>query len=198
MSEERLFPLPELTGRVAVLGGQSQDRTDLCVGLALRQTQQQGIVVCLDAHRRQQLEMPFRLLLRGHAAYLPLSGDGHVPNDTAQQVLQTLQKGLRNDSTPPPLLLIDGVRETNDWQQTLTFFLRTGVIIVEVLAAQGVLPFGRYETLILLQADGPDADSISRTAGRKVRSEDLRELQKGAGFLVHLSQVYRVRFPERH
>ena len=64
MAQERLFPLPDLSGRLAVLGGQPRDRTELCLSLALRQARQHGGVVCLDAHGRQQLEMPFRLLLR--------------------------------------------------------------------------------------------------------------------------------------
>ena len=39
-----------------------------CISLALRQASQHGVVVCVDAHGRQQLEMPFRLLLREDAA----------------------------------------------------------------------------------------------------------------------------------
>ena len=192
-------PLPDLIGRVAILGGQRRNRTELCIALALRQTGQNGVIVCLDAHRRQQLEMPFRLLLRKRAAYIPLPSDGTVSNAIAQRVLTTLQKGLQGDSNdkevPPPLLLLDGARETADWEQPLTFFLRTGVTIVEFLTSPAALVFGRYETTLLLQSDATSAEPISQAIGRKVEPEELMELKKGEGYLIHLSQVYRVRLP---
>ena len=197
MHQAPVYPLPDLVGRIAVLGGRLQDRTALCLSLAQRQAEHRGVVVCLDAHRRQQLEMPFRLLFRGRASYIPLSAGGNVPNSVAQQVLQTLQKGLGGGTVPPPLLLVDGVRETPDWEHTLTFFLRTGMVVVEFLQAQDALVFGRYETTILLRADEADAEAISQTVGRKVASEDLQTLKKNEGYLMHLSQVYRVQFPER-
>ena len=196
MAAEPVYPLPDLVGRIAVLGGQPRDRTELCIGLALRQTEKNGVVVCLDAHRRQQLEMPFRLLLREQAAYRALPSDGTVSSDVAQQVLRTLQQGLEQETLPPPLLLLDGVRETSDWEHALTFFLRTGVVVVEFPRAPETLAFGRYETIILLPTNGADAEAISQTVGRKVTPQDLEALNKGGGYLIHLSQVYRVHLPE--
>ncbi len=196
MVQERLFPLPDLSGRLAVLGGQSRDRTELCLGLALHQASQHGVVVCLDAHGRQQLEMPFRLLLREDAAYIPLPAEGTVSDDIAQQVLQTLQAGLGRTPSLPPLLIVDGAQETADWEQTLTFFLRTGIVVVEFLPHPSRLVFGRYETTLLLHAAGAEAEAISQTVGRKVTSENLAALRPGEGYFIHLSRVYRVRFPE--
>ena len=197
MTQERLFPLPDLSGRLAVLGGQPRGRTELCLSLALRQARQHGVVVCLDAHGRQQLEMPFRLLLREDAAYIPLPAEGAVSDDIAQQVLRTLQTGLGATPSLPPLLIIDGAQETPDWERTLTFFLRTGTVVVELLSHPARLVFGRYETTLLLRAAGAEAEAISQTVGRKVTPENLAALQPGEGYFIHLAQVYRVRFPER-
>ncbi len=190
------MPLPDLSGRLAVLGGQPRDRTELCLSLALRQASQHGVVVCLDAHGRQQLEMPFRLLLREDAAYMPLPAEGSVSDDIAQQVLQTLQTGLGAPPSLPPLLIIDGAQETADWEQTLTFFLRTGIVVVEFLPHPARLVFGRYETTLLLRTAGDEAEAISQTVGRKVTSDNLAALKPGEGYFIHLSRVYRVRFPE--
>jgi hypothetical protein len=199
--------LPDLIGRVAVLGGQTRSRTELCTALALSQTGQHGVVVCLDAHRRRQLEMPFRLLLRKRAAYILLPADGTVSNAIAQRVLTTLQKGLQvglqqgpqrglsDKQIPPPLLLLDGALETADWEQTLTFFLRTGVTIVEFLTSPAALVFGRYETTLLFQSGAESAEAISQAVGRKVEPAGLMELKKGEGYLIHLAQVYRVQLP---
>ncbi len=197
MAQERLFPLPDLNGRLAVLGGQPRDRTELCLGLALRQASQHGGVVCLDAHGRQQLEMPFRLLLRADTAYIPLPAEGTVSDDIAQQVLQTLQTGLGRTPSLPPLLIVDGAQETADWEHTLTFFLRTGMVVVEFLPDPSRLVFGRYETTLLLRAEGTEAEAISQAVGRKVTAENLAALKPGEGYFIHLSRVYRVRFPEQ-
>ena len=196
MAQERLFPLPELSGRLAVLGGQPRDRTELCLSLALRQANQHGGVVCLDAHGRRQLEMPFRLLLREDVAYIPLPAEGTVSDDIAQQVLRTLQTGLGATTSLPPLLIVDGAQETTDWEHTLTFFLRTGIVVVEFLPHPARLVFGRYETTLLLRSAGADAEAISQTVGRKVTSANLAGLKPGEGYFIHLSRVYRVRFPE--
>ncbi len=190
------MPLPDLSGRLAVLGGRPRDRTELCLSLALRQASQHGVVVCLDAHGRQQLEMPFRLLLREDAAYMPLPAEGSVSDAIAQQVLQTLQTGLGATPSLPPLLIVDGAQETADWEQTLTFFLRTGIVVVEFLPHPAHLVFGRYETTLLLCATGDEAEAISQTVGRKVTSDNLAALKPGEGYFIHLSRVYRVRFPE--
>ena len=197
MVQERLFPLPDLSGRLAVLGGQPRDRTAFCLGLALRQASQHGVVVCLDAHGRQQLEMPFRLLLREDAAYIPLPAEGTVSDAIAQRVLQTLQSGLGRTPSLPPLLIVDGAQETADWERTLTFFLRTGMVVVEFLSHPSRLVFGRYETTLLLRSTGEEAEALSQTVGRKVTAENLAALKPGEGYFIHLSQVYRVRFPEQ-
>ena len=197
MVQERLFSLPDLSGRLAVLGGQPRDRTAFCLGLALRQASQHGVVVCLDAHGRQQLEMPFRLLLREDAAYIPLPTEGTVSDAIAQQVLQTLQAGLGRTPSLPPLLIVDGAQETADWERTLTFFLRTGMVVVEFLSHPSRLVFGRYETTLLLRSTGEEAEALSQTVGRKVTAESLAALEPGEGYFIHLSQVYRVRFPEQ-
>ena len=196
MAQERLLPLPDLSGRLAVLGGRPRDRTELCLGLALRQARQHGVVVCLDAYGRQQIEMPFRLLLREDAAYIPLPAEGTVSDEIAQQVLQTLQTGLGGTPSPPPLLIVDGVQETADWEHTLTFFLRTGMAVVEFLPHPSRLVFGRYDTTLLLRVAGAEAEAISQTVGRKVTAENLAALKPGEGYFIHLSQVYRVRLPE--
>ena len=140
--------------------------------------------------------MPFRLLLRKRMAYLPLPSDGTVSNTTAQRVLTTLQKGLQGSSkdqeVPPPLLLLRGARETTDWERTLTFFLRTGVTIVEFLESPAALVFGRYETTLLMQSDATSAEAICQAIGGKVNPEELMALKNGEGYLIHLSQVYQV------
>ena len=197
MVQERLFSLPDLSGRLAVLGGQPRDRTAFCLGLALRQASQHGVVVCLDAHGRQQLEMPFRLLLREDAAYIPLPAEGTVSDAIAQQVLQTLQSGLGRTPSLPPLLIVDGAQETADWERTLTFFLRTGMVVVEFLSHPSRLVFGRYETTLLLRSTGEEAEALSQTVGRKVTAESLAALEPRQGYFIHLSRVYRVRFPEQ-
>lgn len=196
MAQERIFPLPDLSGRLAVLGGQPRDRTELCLSLSLRQASQHSVVVCVDAHRRQQLAMPFRLLLREDAAYIPLPAEGTISATIAQRVLQTLQTGLDGTTSLPPLLIVDGVRETADWEQTLTFFLRAGIVVVEFLSHPASLVFGRYETTLLLPSGGADAEAISQTVGRKVTAENLGELKQGEGYFIHLSQAYRVQFPK--
>ena len=197
MVQERLFSLPDLSGRLAVLGGQPRDRTAFCLGLALRQASQHGVVVCLDAHGRQQLEMPFRLLLREDAAYIPLPAEGTVSDAIAQRVLQTLQSGLGRTPSLPPLLIVDGAQETADWERTLTFFLRTGMVVVEFLSHPSRLVFGRYETTLLLRSAGEEAEALSQTVGRKVTAENLAALKPGQGYFIHLSRAYRVRFPEQ-
>ncbi len=195
MAEARIFPLPDLSGRLAVLGGQPRARTELCISLALRQASQHGVVVCLDAHGRQQLEAPFRLLLREDAVYIPLPKEGTVSAAIGRQVLQTLQNGLGPQTAPPPLLIIDGGHATVAWEHTLTFFLRTGVVVVEFLPSPASLVFGRYETTILLRAEGAEAEALSHTVGRKLAAEHLAALQPNEGYLIHLAQVYRVRLP---
>src|SRR5262249_37267065 len=107
-------PLPDLCGRVAVLGGTAVDKTLLLVGLALRQVRHKGIVVCLDARRQKQTEVQFRLLLRGGASYLPLPTAGTIPDGIAQRVLSTVSHAL-NEQAGSPLLLLDSVLGDQGW-----------------------------------------------------------------------------------
>ena len=149
-----LVPLPELRGRVAAL----------CVGLALRQVQQQGIVLCLDARRHRQAEVQFRLLLRGSAHYVPLPASGEVPAELVQTALRTLSRGLTQAAVRPPLLLLDSVRENPDWERTLAFLLNAGAVVVDLLPSPTALVFGRYDTVLLLRTDADAADAYSRAA----------------------------------
>ena len=197
MVQERLFPLPDLSGRLAVLGGQPRDRTELCLSLALRQARQHGVVVCLDAHGRQQLEMPFRLLLREDAAYIPLPAEGTVSDRYRAAGASNRFRPVLGRRLPClPCSSLMAHERLTDWEHTLTFFLRTGTVVVEFLPDPARLVFGRYETTLLLRAAGAEAETISQTVGRKVAPEDLEGLQPGEGYFIHLARVYRVRSPE--
>ena len=191
-----LVLLPELVGRVAVLGGTASDKTALCVGLALRQARQQGIVLCLDARRHRQAEVQFRLLLRGSAHYVPLPASGEVPAELVQTTLRTLSRGLTQAAVRPPLLLLDSVRENPDWERTLAFLLNAGAVVVDLLPSPTALVFGRYDTVLLLRADADAADAYSRAVGRKVGAEELLDLKAGEGVLVHLARIYQVALPQ--
>jgi len=189
------LPLPDLCGRVAVLGGTAIDKTLLLVGLALRQVRQQGIVLCLDARRQKQTEVQFRLLLRGGASYLPLPTAGIVPDGIAQRVLSTVSRAL-NEKAGSPLLLLDSVLGDQGWERTLIFLLNAGVTVVELLPSPASLIFGGYETVLILRAHGETASEISRAVGRKVNDEELAGLKAGEGVLVHLARTQRVSLPE--
>ena len=179
-----------------MLGGTASDKTALCVGLALRQVQQQGIVLCLDARRHRQAEVQFRLLLRGSAHYVPLPASGEVPAELVQTALRMLSRGLTQAAVRPPLLLLDSVRENPDWERTLAFLLNAGAVVVELLPSPTALVFGRYDTVLLLRTDADAADAYSRAVGRKVGAEELLDLKAGEGVLVHLARVYRVALPQ--
>ena len=197
VGEQRVsVPLPELVGRVAVLGGTARDQTAFFVGLALRQVRQQGTVVCLDARRQQQTEVQFRLLLRGRASYVPLPDAGIVPDEIAQTVLSTVSRALNVKTVQPPLLLLDNVLETPGWEQTLTFLLNTGVTVVELLPSPTALVFGRYDTVLLLRAEMQEAVAFSRAVGRKVSEMEVTDLRAGEGVLIHLARVHWVALPE--
>ena len=191
-----LVPLPELRGRVAVLGGTASDKTALCVGLALRQVRQQGIALGLDARRHRQAEVQFRLLLRGSAHYVPLPTSGEVPAELVQTALRTLSRGLTQAAIRPPLLLLDSVRENPDWERTLAFLLNAGAVVVDLLPSPTALVFGRYDTVLLLRTDADAADAYSRAVGRKIGTAELLDLKAGEGVLVHLARVYRVALPQ--
>ncbi|MBI3302080.1 MAG: hypothetical protein HYZ72_08405 [Deltaproteobacteria bacterium] len=191
-------PLPELVGRVAVLGGTASDKTALLVRLALRQVRQQGSVLCLDGRRHRQTEVQFRLLLRGSNSYVSLPASGEVPAELAQTALSTVSRGLTQASGPSPLLLLDSVRETPEWERTLAFLLNAGAVVVELLPSPTALVFGRYDTVLLLRVDTAAADACSRAVGRKVSAEDLLSLKAGEGVLIHLAQVQRVALPQEN
>ncbi len=191
-----LLPLPDLLGRVAVLGGTATDKITLLVGLALRQVRQQGTVLCLDARRQKQTEVQFRLLLRGSASYVPLPTSGIVSDEIAQTVLTTMSRALSGEPSRRPLLLLDSVLEDRAWERTVTFLLNAGVTVVELLPSPTSLVFGRYDTVLLLRADISTASALSRAVGRKVSEAELVSLKAGEGVLIHLVRAQWVAWPE--
>jgi hypothetical protein len=193
-SSPKLLPLPELVGRVAVLGGTASDKSNLVVGLAVRQARQQGTIFCLDARRHQQVELQFRLLLRQRAQYTQTLSPGEVSAETAKHVLSAISRSLSEQSLPP-LLLCDSMEETTDWERTIQFLLKAGATIAEILTSPAALIFGRYDTVLLLRESGASADALSRAVGRKVSAEDIDKLKSGEGWLVHLTQVHHVQLP---
>ena len=187
-------PLPELVGRIAVLGGTASDKSNLLVGLALRQARQQGTIFCLDARRHQQIELQFRLLLRQRAQYLQVPVSGEVSSEMTRNALSIVSRSLAGGRLPP-LLLFDCIEETPDWERTIQFFLKAGATVVEVLATPTALVFGRYDTVLLLRESENSADAFSRAVGRKVSAEEIVRLKAGEGWLVHLTQVFHVILP---
>jgi len=184
--------LPELVGRVAVLGGSGTDKSQLLIGLALRHARQQRTVLCLDGRQQKQTEVQFRLLLRGSQSYLALPPSGEVAKEAAQMVLSVMSHGL---PAQPPLLLLDAVTETSTWAQTLSFLLKAGIVVVELLRDADRLVFGRYDTVLLLRSDKNEAEASSRAVGRRVPATAIHTLSPGEGILLHLSQVWRVKLP---
>jgi hypothetical protein len=191
-----LLPLPDLLGRVAVLGGTTTDKTTLLVGLALHQARQHGTVLCLDARRQKQTEVQFHLLLRRSASYVPLPTSGIVSDEIAQTALSTMSRALSGEPSRRPLLLLDTVVEDRAWERTVTFLLNAGVTVVELLPSPASLVFGRYDTVLLLRADVGTASALSRAVGRKVSEAELVNLKAGEGVLIHLMRVQWVALPE--
>jgi hypothetical protein len=191
-----LLPLPDLSGRVAVLGGSAIEKTSLLIGLALRQVRQQGAVLCLDARRQKQTEVQFRLLLRGSASYLPLPASGIVSDEVAQTALSTMSRALSGEPSRQLLLLLDSVVEDQAWERTLAFLLNAGATVVELLPAPASLVFGRYDTVLLLRTERDIASVLSRSVGRKVSEAELVSLQAGEGVLIHLARTQWVSLPE--
>ena len=192
-TEQQPLPLPELFHRVAVLGGSNAEKSQLLVGLALRQVRQQRNVLCLDGRRQKQTEVQFRLLLRGRQSYIALPPGDEVPREIAQKTLSMMSQGL---PAQPPLLLLDAVPETAAWEQTLAFLSKAGVGVVELLDDASRLVFGRYDTVLLLRAKADEAKIYSKTVGRRVEEGEVVALPPGEGILLHLSQVWRVALPE--
>lgn len=190
------LPLPELVGRVAILGGNATEKTSCLVGLALRQINQHGTVRCLDARHHKQTEVYFRLLLRQPTSYVALPDSGEVPSSTAQAALSTVSRSLATIPLLPPLLLFDSIRETPDWERTVIFLLNAGATVVEVLPDPTALVFGRYDTVLLLREETEAAEQCSRAVGRKVSTTELQHLKSGEGRLIHLAQVYHVTLPD--
>lgn len=192
-TEQQPPPLPDLSQRVAVLGGSNAEKSRLLVGLALRQARQHRSVLCLDGRRQKHTEVQFRLLLRGQQSYIALPSGTEVPRAIAQRALSSMSQEL---STHSPLLLLDAVPETAEWEQTLAFLLKAGVGVVELLEDASRLVFGRYDTILLLRASANEASIYSKTVGRRVEEEELETLPPGEGILLHLSRVWRVTLPE--
>jgi len=194
LSQTRLS-LPELIGRVAVLGGTPSDKSSLIVGLALRQARQQGSIFCLDARQHQAVEVQLRLLLRQQAQYRYVRVASEVSADIARSVLSVVGQSLSRHQTLPPLLLCDCLTESHDWERTIQFLLKAEATVVELLASPAGLVFGRYDTVLLLREPITSADAISRAVGRKVSEEQIVQLKAGEGWLIHFTQVYRVTLP---
>jgi hypothetical protein len=187
------LPLPELSGRVAVLGGSGVEKSQLLVGLALRHARQQRAALCLDGRRQKQTEVQFRLLLRGRQSYIALPPSGEVPREIAQMALSVMSRDL---PTQPPLLLLDAVVETSAWEQMVAFLLKAGVIILELLVDANRMVFGRYDTVLLLRSEEDEAETYSKAVGRRVTTAEIHTLPPGEGILLHLSQGWRVKLPE--
>jgi hypothetical protein len=185
--------LPELSGRVAVLGGSGAEKSQLLIALALRHVRQQRTVLCLDGRRQKQTEVQFRLLLRGLQSYIALPPSSEVPKEITQMALRVMSRGL---PVQPPLLLLDAVPETSAWEQTLAFLLKAGVLIVELLVDASRLVFGRYDTVLLLRSEKDEAEASSKAVGRRVTAAEIHTLPPGKGILLHLAQVWRVALPE--
>jgi hypothetical protein len=187
------LPLPELVGRVAILGGSGAEKSQLLVGLALRQVQQKGVVLCLDGRQQRQTEVQFRLLLRNGQSYISVPPSGEVPTEIARTALRVLSRGL---STLPPLLLLDSILETPTWERTLAFLLKAGVVVVEFLVEATHLVFGRYDTVLILRTAKNLAEAYSRAVGRRATPEEMQTLPSGQGILIHLAQTHRVQLPD--
>lgn len=187
------LPLPELSGRVAVLGGSGAEKSQLLVGLALRHARQQRAVLCLDGRRQKQTEVQFRLLLRGLQSYIALPLASEAPREIAQMTLSIMSRGL---PAQPPLLLLDAVLETSAWEQTVAFLLKAGVIVVELLVDANRLVFGRYDTVLLLRSKENEAEASSKAVGRRVTAAEIHTLPPGEGILLHLARGWRVKLPE--
>ncbi|MBI3798454.1 MAG: hypothetical protein HY268_16015 [Deltaproteobacteria bacterium] len=181
---------------MAMAEGKKGEKDTLLVGLALRQVRQQGIVLCLAASRQRQTEVQFRLLLRGSAHYLPLPTPEVVPDDIARKVLRILSRALDEKKAGSPLLLLDSITAEQGWERTLIFLLKAGVTLVELLPSPASLVFGRYDTVLLLRADGETASQISRAVGRKVSAEELANLKAGEGIFIRLARKQWVSLPE--
>jgi len=178
-----------------VLGGEANDKTALLLGVALRHVRQSGKILCFDARRSQQTEMQFRLLLRQRARYTQLPLSGEVSPELAQVALSMVSQSLASHTDPPPLLLLDNVRESPDWEQTVVFLVNAGATVVEVLPTPDALIFGRYDTVLVLRENATKAETLSRAVGRRVKAEELTQLKNGEGVLIHLARVYRVVLP---
>lgn len=188
---------PELHGRVAVLGGNSAEKTGLLVGLALQQIQRHGKVTCVDGRREKKTEVLFRLLLRSRATYLPLPASPPFPPAVEQALLTEVEQALKREKpSSPPLLLFDSVTEHPGLERTVTFLLHAGATVVELLPAPQAPRFGRYDTTLLLRADSYSAEALSRAVGRKVTPAELLALGSGEGLLVKLVQVFPVKLPQ--
>lgn len=193
LSLQPLSPLPEFVGRVAVLGGSGTEKSQLLVGLALRQVQQKGVVLCLDGRQQRQTEVQFRLLLRNGQSYIAVPPSGEVPSEIERTALRLLSRGL---STLSPLLLLDSIEETPAWERTLAFLLKAGVVVVEFLVDVAQLVFGRYDTVLILRTEKHLAEAYSRAVGRRASPEEMQTLPSGQGILLHLAQTYRVQLPD--
>lgn len=192
----RPLALPELLGRVGVVGGTQQDKTQLCVALACQHVQRRSPVVCIDARRYPATEIQFRLLMRDNARYIPLASPARLLQEVPRPILDALVQGVQQGQTdtPPPLILLDGLNAGDGVERLLTFVLRSGATVVSFLGSAQEVAFGRYDTLLVLRTKA-EAEALSQVAGRKVSTEEIGGLPSDQAWLIHLTQVYRVRLP---
>ncbi len=190
-----LRPLfPELYGRVAVLGGNDADKTSLLVGLSLQQIRDNGRVICVDGRRGKKTQVQFRLLLRSHAAYIPLPASLSFPPAIERALLTEVGQALQGARAP--LLLFDNVTEQPRVERMVTFLLNAGVNVIEFLSSPQALRFGCYDAVLLLSVDSLNADALSRLVGRKVSPEEILALRPDEGLLVRLTQVLPVQLTQ--
>ena len=66
--------------------------------------------------------------------------------------------------------------------------------MVSFLGSAAQATFGRYDTLVVLRT-AAEAEAVSRAVGRKLSPQQIAGLPADQAWLIHMTQVYRVRLP---